>query len=206
MTTYSQQINSALNLMNVSFSSSMVQKLDQFVTLLLKWNKTYNLTRIISPEKILTHHLLDSLSILPYIQGERLIDVGTGAGFPGIPLALAKPEWQFVLLDSVGKKIRFLTQAVAELGLKNVKLIEGRVEDYHPDALFNCVIARALTRVNDMINISGHLLAPHGRLVMMKGVYPEAELAGLGYPFIVHRIEVPALNEERHVVIVSPTV
>ncbi len=192
-----------LGQLNPVFGPDFVERILHFILLLDKWNRAYNLTRITEPEKIITHHILDSLSVLPYISGKRVIDVGTGAGFPGIPLALASPEKQFVLLDSVGKKIRFLTQAVAELNLKNVELVQSRVEDYHPAPLFNTVIARALTGVNDMIAISDHLLAKDGRLIMMKGAYPSTELAELKLPYEVHRVEVPGLNEERHVVIVN---
>ncbi len=178
-------------------------KLLEYVELLLKWNKTYNLTAINDPEEIIIRHILDSLAVAPYIQGERILDVGSGAGLPGIPLALAFPEKQFVLLDSNNKKIRFLTVVIATLKLNNVTVVQKRVEQYQPKHLFDCIVTRALAAVTEIIKITQHLYNEHGILAAMKGKYPTEELQEIQKHVIVHPLKVPLLNEQRHVVIID---
>lgn len=179
-------------------------KITDYINLLLKWNKAYNLTAITQPADIQTKHINDSLSVLPYLKGQRIIDVGTGAGFPGIPLAIAAPEKQFVLLDSNGKKIRFLKQVVHELALQNVEVINTRVELLNPDELFDTVITRAFASLLDMINTTQHLLKSGGYFLAMKGIVPVDDLKKLPHNIShieTHQISVPGLNEARCLVI-----
>lgn len=181
-------------------------RLLDYVRLLHKWNRVYNLTAVREPREMVPRHLLDSLAVLPYLHGRRVLDVGTGAGLPGIPLALMSPEREFVLLDSNNKKTRFVQQAVTELGLGNVQVVQARVEDYRPGAPFDTVISRAFSAIADMLRQAGRHCAPDGVLLAMKGGEPREELAALpsGYKVqAIRRLQVPGLNEERHVVCLS---
>ena len=174
-----------------------------FLHLLEKWNAAYNLTAVREPEKMITHHVLDSLAVMPYLRGPRVVDVGAGAGIPGIPLALACPEFEFVLLDSNAKKTRFITQAINELGLANVEVQRSRAEDYHPARPFDTVISRAFASLAEMLDMTQHLGAPDGVFVAMKGNYPQDELLAVPARFKVNRVEavqVPGLDAKRHVV------
>ena len=184
-----------------------VDGLTTYLTLLERWNRAYNLTAVRDPDAMVIRHLLDSLSILPWLEGPRVLDVGSGAGLPGIPLASARPDYEFYLLDSNGKRTRFLTQVVAELHLANVRVIRSRVEDYQPATPFNSVVSRAFATLADMVVDAGRLCAPEGRLLAMKGVFPDDELARLplGYVVVgVHPLHVPHLDAERHLVHVAP--
>jgi len=173
-----------------------------FIELLAKWNATYNLTAIRTPAEMVSKHLLDSLSVLPYLQGRRIVDVGSGAGLPGIPLALASPEREFVLLDSNAKKTRFITHAMATLGLNNVQILHSRAEDYRPAELFATVISRAFASLREFVRLAGHLGAPHGALLAMKGEPPVDELNEMpaGYSAEVHALKLPGLDAKRCVV------
>ena len=174
--------------------------------LMLKWNRVYNLTAITDPQQMVTHHLLDSLAVLPYLQGERIIDVGTGGGLPGIVLAIMCPERQFVLLDSNSKKTRFVTQAMIELKLKNIKVQHSRVEQYRPEQLFDTVVSRAFASIQDMLHWCAHLRDKDGIFLAMKGVSPEDELAQMPESFHVikqYQLHVPGLDAERHVVLID---
>ena len=176
-----------------------------FLHLLEKWNAAYNLTAVREPEKMVTHHLLDSLAVIPHLRGPRIIDVGAGAGIPGIPLALACPELEFVLLDSNAKKTRFITQAIHELGLANIGVERARAEDHRPAQLFDTVISRAFASLAEMLDMTQHLGAPHGVFVAMKGNYPHDELTAIPPSFRVDGVEpvlVPELNAQRHVVLI----
>ena len=178
-------------------------KLLAFTDLLLQWNKAYNLTAVRDPDEVLTKHLLDSLSVLPFVAGSPVLDVGTGAGLPGIPLALALPDTRFVLLDSNGKKTRFITHAAAVLPLSNVTAVQARVEDYRPEAPFATVLSRAFASLKDFAGQAGGLVAPDGRLLAMKGAPEPAELRELpaGFSLVgVHPLKVPGLQAERCVV------
>ncbi|MDO8704843.1 MAG: 16S rRNA (guanine(527)-N(7))-methyltransferase RsmG [Sulfuricaulis sp.] len=183
------------------------EQLLNFLGLLEKWNRTYNLTAVRDPEQMVPRHLLDSLTVLPYLQGPQVLDIGTGAGLPGIPLALARPDLEFTLLDSNAKKTRFVTQAVHELGLKNVVVVQERVEKFHPEKKFDTLIARAFASIPDMLAASRHLCAPRGRFLVMKGVFPQEELAAVtdGYRAEVKALHIPGLDAARHVVILAPT-
>ena len=181
------------------------QKLIDYLQLLVKWNRAYNLTAVRQPEQMVTRHLLDSLAIGPYLQGPRILDVGTGAGLPGIPLALAYPDYQFTLLDSNGKKIRFVIQAVAELGLRNVDVVQSRVETYQPVNRFDTITARAYSSLEELVKQTASLLADEGQYLIMKGAYPLAEVEALpgGYYLeAIHPLQVPNLDAERHLLVV----
>jgi len=170
---------------------------------LVQWNERFNLTSITAPGDMLRKHLLDSLAVLPYLGGARIADVGTGAGFPGLPLAICAPERQFTLIESIAKKCRFVEHAAAALGLANVTVVNARAEAWRPAAPFDTVVARALASVADFVRHAGHLCAPAGRLLAMKGRSPDAELAALprGWRVVaVHRLRVPGLDADRHLV------
>src|SRR5690606_13317601 len=179
-------------------------KLLEYLALLGKWNKVHNLTAVRQPEEMVTLHLLDSLSVMPHIQGERLLDVGSGAGLPGIPLALCMPDLQVTVLDSSHKKTSFMRQAKAELGITNLEVVCGRVEAYRPSQLFDMVISRAFSDLAEFIDLTKHLGKPQALWLAMKGVYPYEELAQLQTkPIHVAPLKVPGLNAHRHLVFLS---
>ena len=173
------------------------EPLMQYLYLLEKWNKAYNLTAIRDVQHMVTRHLLDSLAIHPWLSGTRIIDVGTGAGLPGIPLALSHPHLQFVLLDSNGKKTRFLQEVKRVLNIHNIEIVQTRVENYRPQQGFDTVISRAFSDLGQMLSWTGHLLASQGRWLAMKGRYPETELNALDRPWQVQTYTVPGLEGER---------
>lgn len=173
-----------------------------FLQLLTQWNKTYNLTGIRDPEKMVTHHILDSLSVLPFLNGDRCLDVGTGAGVPGLILALSRTDMQWVLLDSRQKKLRFITHVIMELRVTNVETVCARVEEYRPAALFTTVITRAFGSLHKYYAGAKHLIAPAGILLAMKGVSIAGEIDELqrlkDTPVIkVHSMAVPGVGKER---------
>lgn len=174
------------------------QQLLHYIELLIKWNGAYNLVGTDDPEDILVQHILDSLSIAPYVDGQQIIDVGTGAGLPGIPLAIMFPQKHVALLDSVGKKIRFLTQVKMELKLTNVEIIQARVEAFQPQQCFNNVVTRAFSSVADIIKKTQHLLCPDGKLLMMKGIHFEKELQGISWKIQIYPLQVPGLAKQRN--------
>ena len=171
------QLVSGLQALSLSATPEQTQQLLDFISLIAKWNKAYNLTAIRRPEEMVGLHILDSLAIAPYVSGKRIIDIGTGAGLPGIPLAIILPDKQFVLLDCNAKKTRFVQQALLELKLENVEVRHQRVEDYQPDSLFDTVITRAFANLADIVRLTAHLSALNGVLLAMKGQNPELELA-----------------------------
>ncbi len=173
----------------------------KYVELLDKWNKTYNLTAVRKPEQMVTRHLLDSLSICPYLRGKHILDVGTGAGLPGIPLAIVFPERHFTLLDSNNKKTRFVIQAVSELELPNIDVVQSRVEEFQSQELFDTIITRAYSAIGAMVEQTSHLLSVGGVFLAMKGAIPVTEIYELSPGYIVensHVIRVPGLEEDRH--------
>lgn len=150
-----------------------------YLELLAQWNNAYNLTAIRDQKKMITHHILDSLSVLPYLHGNRCLDVGTGAGLPGLILALTAPETQWVLLDSNHKKVRFVNQVIMDLNIRNIETVNSRVEEYNTDKLFSTVITRAFGRLRKFYQLSRHLLSPNGKLLAMKGTEISEELMEL---------------------------
>lgn len=202
-----QSIIEGVERLGIPLPDGAVERLAAYLALLERWNRAYNLTAVRDPDAMVIRHLLDSLSILPWIEGPRVLDVGSGAGLPGIPLAVARPGLAFCLLDSNGKRTRFLTQAVAELRLTNVEVVRSRVEDYQPPSLFNSVVSRAFATLAELLASAGRLCAPTGRLLAMKGVFPDDELARLPTGYVlagVYPLHVPNLEAERHLVHLAP--
>ena len=195
-----------LQQMQIELSAEQQQKLLDYVALLLKWNSTYNLTALRQEDQMLSHHVLDSLTLLPYLDGiNNLIDVGSGGGMPGTPTAICRPDIQITLLDSNSKKTSFLSQAVIELGLSNVKVITGRVEAAE-GIQFDAITSRAFAELRDFVTLTPQLLRDNGRWLAMKGVHPYEEIAQL--PEDVHvtqvdKLSVPSLEAERHMVIIQ---
>jgi 16S rRNA (guanine527-N7)-methyltransferase len=182
---------------NLSISEDKIELLLAFIKLIEKWNKAYNLTAVKGRQEMVRLHLLDSLAIIPYIEGKRIIDIGTGAGLPGIPLAICLPEIRFTLLDSNAKKTRFVQQAVLELKLKNVEVCHNRVETYHPEKNFNTAITRAFAGLSDIVELTAHLLARDGVLLAMKGRRPDSELERVSAKKTVIPLRVPGVESER---------
>ncbi len=182
-------------------------RLVAYILLLARWNRAYNLTGVRDAKEMVSRHLLDSLSALPYVRGELCLDVGSGAGLPGLVLAAVRPDVSWVLLDSNAKKCRFLTHAGAELGLKNVRVERCRLEDFHPDERFSTIISRALSNLADFVAGTQRLLASGGCLLAMKGRDPEHELAASGDwggQAEVVPVSLPGLEDgQRHLVIVT---
>ena len=190
-------LESGLKELGLVVENSRIEQLLDFIKLIGKWNKAYNLTAIRDKEEMVRLHLLDSLAILPYIEGRRIIDIGTGAGLPGIPLAICLPETEFTLLDSNAKKTRFVQQAVLELKLKNVQIRHSRVEQYRPETLFDTALCRAFAGLEDIVKLTAHLLGEGGVLLAMKGQSPDAELKQLSAKSSVIPIHVPGIEAER---------
>jgi len=183
------------------------EKLVAYLKLLLKWNTTYNLPAIQEPARMLGLHLLDSLAIVPYIAPDRLLDVGSGGGLPGIPVAVAVPDARVTLLDSNGKKCAFLRQAAIELGLANIEVVHSRVEAYKPEACFRQIVSRAFSDLAEFTRLSRHLLCEGGEWLAMKGVRPHEEISQLQGGRVKQdiQLDVPGLSAERHLIIMEPT-
>lgn len=199
-----QQLKEGIKRLNLDLSEARQETMLAYLALMAKWNQVYNLTSRRAESDWVPRHLLDSLAVLPYINGSRIADIGSGAGVPGIVLAVASPERQFTLLDSNAKKARFMTQAAIELKLDNVTVIGGRAEAFMPQTGFDSVISRAFASVGDFLRVAGHLVAPTGKMLAMKGVYPAEELAELTAGFeleTTERLDVPFLEGERHLLI-----
>jgi 16S rRNA (guanine527-N7)-methyltransferase len=189
--------------LHLDLDQATLDKLIVYLNLMSKWNRVYNLTAIRQPEEMLTHHLLDSLAVLPYLTTGNLLDIGSGAGLPGIPVAVARPDISVVMLDSNSKKTRFIQQVIVELGLSNAEVVHSRVEDYKVDKGFDTVISRAFSSLSQFVEGATPLLGNNGRFLAMKGRYPDDELAAvqeLAEVIAVHRLEVPYLDSQRHLV------
>lgn len=201
-----QRLHRGLQTMGLGLPPGVEARLLEYLRLLEKWNRAYNLTAVRDPQEMVTRHLLDSLAVAPHVRGPRVLDAGTGAGLPGIPLALALPALHFTLLDSNAKKTRFVTQAAHELGLANVAVVQARVEQFQPPERFNTVIARAFASIPDMLAATRHLCARGGRWLAMKGVFPQEELAGIPAEYVAEAkaLRIPGLAAARHVVIIEP--
>ncbi|WP_426661829.1 16S rRNA (guanine(527)-N(7))-methyltransferase RsmG [Rhodanobacter aciditrophus] len=199
-----QRLEQGIAALGLALPADAVERLLDYQALLERWNAAYNLTAIRDPAEMVTRHLLDSLAILPFVQGQTLADLGTGPGLPGIPLAIAAPGRQILLVDSNGKKVRFLREAIRALKLDGVRALQSRVEDV--EGQYDCVTARAFASLADMLAWGGHLLAPGGVWLAMKGKTPEEELAGVPPGFAVrgvHALAVPGLEAERSVVVLG---
>lgn len=206
-----QQLRSGLATLGLKLPEPAQHKLHAYLGLLAKWNKVYSLTAISDAGKMVSHHLLDSLAALPVVaslQPVRLLDVGSGGGQPGIPFAIARPDWRIVLLDSNQKKTTFLRQAVLELGLENVEVVCERVEAYTPTTPFDVITSRAFASLADFVGLTQHLLAPSGQWAALKGVTPSDEITALPPGCSVSQVaalQVPELAAERCVVLIKPT-
>lgn len=201
------QLGLGIAAMGITLPEGAVDRLAQYLRLLEKWNKVHNLTAIREPEQMVTLHILDSLSVLPHLKDARtLVDVGTGAGLPGIPLAVARPDLRVTLLDSSHKKATFLEQARLELKLENIAVACERVERYHPQARFDAVVSRAFADLADFVQGARHLVSPEGTLLAMKGVHPFEEIArlpaGCRLDSVVE-LSVPTLEAKRHLVLLK---
>lgn len=192
--------------MRLELESSKRLQLLHYVAMLNKWNKVYNLTAVREPERMVGLHILDSLSVLPYLSGiQSVIDVGTGGGLPGIPLAIAKPDLKVLMLDTVAKKTTFVRQVIAELGLKNAMIVTERVENHTPPTKFDRVISRAFAELKDFVESAAHLCAEGGRLLAMKGTYPHDEITRLPVGYAVEEtfaLNVPSVEGQRHLIVI----
>ncbi len=197
--TLRQQLEQGLSALALELDGAAIDRLLAYQALLQRWNASYNLTAIRDPAEQISRHLLDSLAILPHVHGQRLADIGTGPGLPGLVLAMAAPGREVLLVDSNGKKVRFLREAIRSLGLRGVQAIQSRVEQV--EGQFDCITARAFASLADMLTWGGHLLAPEGRWLAMKGRHPDDELAALPAGFELRRslrLQVPGVEGERH--------
>lgn len=205
--TLTQQLSTLISKTQLVVSPEQIDLLIQYVELLNKWNKAYNLTSVRDPSEMLIKHIMDSLMVGEVLTGENFIDVGTGPGLPGIPLAILYPERNFVLLDSLGKRITFLRQVVFQLKLVNVTPVKSRVEDYQGEQPFDGVLSRAFSSLNDMVSWCQHLITTEqGQFFALKGRYPEDEISQLPENITLvesHKITVPELVGERHVIVLK---
>lgn len=201
-----QRLTDGLAQLGVPADENLIGALVRYLELIQEWNRAYNLTRITAMDDMALRHILDSVTAQPYLRGGAILDAGTGAGLPGIPLALLEPARRFTLVDSVGKKLRFLHQVVSDLRLTNVSLVQARLEAYSAAGQFDTVVCRALASLADFIAACGRLAAPGGRLLAMKGRRPDDELAALPAPWrasSVDRVQVPGLDAERHIIVLE---
>jgi 16S rRNA (guanine527-N7)-methyltransferase len=198
------RLEAGLAQIDLDLAVDKVGRMLAYLSLLQRWNRVYNLTAVREPLQMVPRHLLDSLSVLPYLFGERVLDMGTGAGLPGIPLAIAAPERAFSLLDSSGKKARFLRQVVLDLDLANVDVVQGRMESYLPEEKFATIVSRAVATAPDLSAVGQRLLVRPARLLVMKGRRPDdTEIRGLEPrpdAVHIHRLDVPFLDAERHLI------
>lgn len=191
---------------HLTLNDSIMAKLVDYLLLIEKWNQFHNLTSIRNPIQMVSKHILDSLSISPYLQGTRILDVGTGAGLPGIPLALAHPNYHFTLIDSNGKKTRFLTHVTQKLAISNIDIIQARIENFRVGICFDSIITRAFSTLTDFLEKTRHLICRRGIFLSMKGQYPKAEINNLDSRFTVtsvNPIQIRGLNEKRHIIILK---
>ena len=193
-----ENIERGLVALTLESHPEVVEKLEQYLTLIAKWNKVTNLTSIDDPEQMVVIHLLDSLSIQPYLSGHRILDVGSGAGLPGIPLALFNQDKDFILLDSNGKKTRFMVQATIELGIRNIEVVQSRAQDFEGE--FDHVVCRAFTGTDDFVKACSHLLAPGGTLLAMKGPAASEVIRPPGFKQSIHQLHVPDMPSERYLI------
>ncbi|MDP2787860.1 MAG: 16S rRNA (guanine(527)-N(7))-methyltransferase RsmG [Pseudomonadota bacterium] len=201
-----ESLDAGLGALQLDLSAQQKAALLNTLSLLGKWNKTYNLTAIHEPERMLTHHILDSLALTPYLGSGALLDVGSGAGFPGIPLAIVRPDLSVTVMDASQKKCGFMQQTAIELKLANVSVVHARVESYQAPEKFMQIVSRAFSDLSEFVRLSGHLLAPGGVWLAMKGVQPDDEIAQLKVARVVRALplQVPGLNAERSLIVMEP--
>lgn len=200
-----KRLQQGLEIMGLKVPEEAQQPMLAYLALMQKWNKAYNLTAIRDLDQMVIRHLLDSLAVIPYIDASPVLDVGTGAGLPGVPLALAMPDREFFLLDSNGKKTRFLTQVKIELGIENIEVIHSRIEDYKPDHSFEIIICRAFAALNSILERTQHLVTSTTRVLAMKG---KEELPALIDGYIKtnsHKLDIAWLDEDRRLLDIRPT-
>ncbi|AZZ95362.1 16S rRNA (guanine(527)-N(7))-methyltransferase RsmG [Hahella sp. KA22] len=201
-----EQLTSGLKAMGVSLAEAQQIQILRYLELLHKWNKAYNLTAVRDPALHVSRHILDSLAALPYLKGAQFLDVGAGAGLPGIPLSIAQPDSHWTLLDSNGKKTRFMDQCRMDMGLTNLRVEHTRIEAFTPDAKFDGIISRAFATIGDMIAGCRDLILPETRIYALKGLYPHDEIEAMPADFEVvewHKLEVPGCDGERHLLIIA---
>lgn len=202
-----EKLDGLLSQTSLEVSELQRDQLVGYVQMLNKWNKAYNLTSVRNPMDMLVKHIMDSIVVSPYLVGDRFIDVGTGPGLPGIPLAIMNPNYQFTLLDSLGKRIRFIKQVLHELGIFNVEPVQSRVEEFEPEVGFDGVISRAFASMMDMVEWCHHLPKPdQGVFLALKGQLPDDEIAQLPESLVVsqvHVLQVPELEGDRHLIILE---
>ncbi len=204
--TLKEQLAAGVAALGLTLPDGAEARLLAYLALLDKWNRVYNLTAVRDAERMVSHHLLDSLAAVPLFQGAAVLDVGSGGGLPGIPLAIARPELQVTLIDSIAKKTAFLLQAKAELGLANLNVVTGRVEDFRPDSTFDVITSRAFSDLKEFVTLTRHLLKPAGRWLAMKGLMPHEEIANLPDWVKVsanHELAVPGLEASRHMIVLE---
>ena len=193
-----EKIERGLVALSLESHLEVADKLEQYLALITKWNKVTNLTSIDNPEQMVVIHLLDSLSIQPYLSGHRILDVGSGAGLPGIPLALINKDKDFILLDSDGKKTRFMVQAAIELEIRNIEVVHSRAQDFQGE--FDHVVCRAFAGTDDFVKTCSHLLAPGGTLLAMKGPAESSVTRPPGFKQSIHQLHVPDMPYERYLI------
>lgn len=206
MRNLAQPLNEGIEQLGLKINAQQQEQLLNYLALLAKWNKAYNLTAITQPKEMLIKHLLDSLAVVPFIEADELLDVGSGAGIPSIPLAIVLPDLCVNSLDSNGKKTRFQFQAKVELGLANFNVQQARVENAQLEQPSSQIISRAFASLNDFVSLTASLAAPQAKWLAMKGLYPQEELADLPQGFrclASHSLDVPFLNEQRHLLVLS---
>lgn len=206
MFNFTPLLQQAIQENRLTVDTQQIEKLNSFLQLLQTWNKVYNLTAITDPREMVYLHIIDSLLVQTFLHGTRLLDVGSGGGLPGIPLAILNPHQHWVLLDKNSKKTRFITQAAAELALKNVEAVHSRVEDFHPAEHFDSILSRAFSTLGLFTESTAHLLNPNGKFIAMKGKHPEEELAELPPRFHIQnvtRLEMQGMKVDRHIIIVT---
>ncbi|NOX09337.1 MAG: 16S rRNA (guanine(527)-N(7))-methyltransferase RsmG [Gammaproteobacteria bacterium] len=205
---YASLLRKGIEFSNLVVSDEAQKKLLAYVDMLVKWNRIYNLTAVRKPYDMVIRHILDSLAVVPYLDSGRVLDVGTGAGLPGIVLALACPDNHLILLDSSDKKLRFVKQVVAELELDNVTVVSARDEEYKPEEKVDVIISRALLSLDTMVQLAARVCNSDVQLLAMKGVYPMTEIEALEDQSVVEEVvtlDVPFLDAERHLVIMRYT-
>lgn len=204
--TIEDQLARGIAALGVDLPAAAQARLLQFAALLAKWNRVYNLTALREDAQVASHHLLDSLAVLPHLDATRLVDVGSGGGLPGIPLAIARPQCEIALVETSHKKATFLQQARIELDLANVSVVNERVEQWQSEAVYDAVISRAFSDIADFVRLTAHLVGEGGRWYAMKGVLPHDEIARMPAGFRVARViplEVPGLHAARHLIVIE---